>query len=170
MTQSHDDASEHPEYIQPDAMDVVSAGMPGDVGMVPVPSPGGMTGGGLTPEAGPAVEFDAWNYRSEATPTGDLEGYHVEATDGRIGKVSTASHIADDGYLLVDTGPWIFGRTVVLPAATVSSIDPKERVVHIDRTKQEVKDAPSLGSDEILDETVRTDVHTYYHAVRPTDY
>src|SRR5262245_46368122 len=88
--------------------------------------------------------FDAWNYRPDAGwPSGfDMVGYTIEATDGSIGKVSLASHAENASYLVVDTGPWIFGRSVVLPAGTVTHIDHTDRKVYVDRTKEQIRNSP----------------------------
>ncbi len=66
------------------------------------------------------------NAEGYATGT-DLTGYRVEAADGRIGKVDKHSEDVGDAYLLVDTGPWIFGRVVLVPAGTVTRIDHDDR-------------------------------------------
>jgi hypothetical protein len=89
---------------------------------------------------------DPWNYRPDAgwSPERSLVGYRVEATDGRIGKVHTASHAMGDSYLVVDTGPWIFGSTVVLPAGLVTIIDHPERIVYLVCSKELVKSAPAF--------------------------
>ncbi|MDG4822706.1 PRC-barrel domain containing protein [Asanoa sp. WMMD1127] len=68
----------------------------------------------------------------------DLTGYAVAAVDGEIGKVEKAT----DTDLVVDTGPWIFGRSVLLPAGVVDRVDHQSRTVHVDRTKDQIKDAP----------------------------
>ena len=85
------------------------------------------------------------------TPAGraefDLVGYHVEATDGRIGKIDEASHATDESYLVVDTGPWIFGKKVLIPAGTVTHIDHTDRKVYVDRTKDQVKASPEFDAD-----------------------
>ncbi|MEU5910643.1 PRC-barrel domain-containing protein [Micromonospora sp. NPDC047527] len=91
----------------------------------------------------------------------DLVGYHVQASDGRIGTIDEASDEADAGYLVVDTGPWIFGQKVLLPAGTVAQVDHQERVVHVDRTRQEIKDAPPFDSDAV-DPEYRERVGNYY--------
>ncbi|WP_042364585.1 hypothetical protein [Streptacidiphilus neutrinimicus] len=88
-----------------------------------------------------------WGYR-EGTgyqDETDLVGFAVEATDGKIGKVIHAGG-TDSGmrYIVVDTGHWIFGKHVVLPAGAVSLIDLARSVVLVDRTRQEIKDAPEL--------------------------
>jgi len=98
----------------------------------------------------PGMEmFLAWDYRPDAgwSPEYDLTGYHVEAVDGSIGKVSQATYAMHGSYLAVDTGPWIFGRTVVIPAGIVSNIDHAGSRIYLDRTKEHVKSAPDY-SDE----------------------
>ena len=98
----------------------------------------------------PGMEtFRAWDYRPDAgwAPEFDLTGYHIEATDGSVGKVKQATHAANASHLVVDTGPWIFGRTVVIPAGIVTHIDHIDRKIYLDRDKEEVKSAPDY-SDE----------------------
>ncbi|SCE72191.1 hypothetical protein GA0074695_0588 [Micromonospora viridifaciens] len=72
----------------------------------------------------------------------DLTGYRVEATDGRIGSIDQAGEDADARYLVVDTGPWIFGKKVLLPVGTVARVDHLDRVVHVDRTREQVRNSP----------------------------
>ncbi|WP_239542967.1 hypothetical protein [Micromonospora terminaliae] len=50
----------------------------------------------------------------------------MEATDGRIGAVDRASEDAGAGYLMVDTGPWIFDRKVLLPVKESPAFDPDD--------------------------------------------
>ena len=46
-----------------------------------------------------------WSYHDTlSTHDADVVGYDVEALDGEIGKVSTASRETDDAHLVVDTG------------------------------------------------------------------
>ncbi|MFJ5831848.1 PRC-barrel domain-containing protein [Streptomyces sp. NPDC093089] len=82
----------------------------------------------------------------------DLIGYKVEATDGPIGKVDRHSADVDSSYLVVDTGTWIFGRRVLLPAGTITRIDPAEEKVYVDRTKDQIKDAPEFDEAKYADE------------------
>ncbi|MBM7786503.1 PRC-barrel domain-containing protein [Tenggerimyces flavus] len=95
------------------------------------------------------AEFDAWNYRPTAGYAGgnDLVGYKVAATDGDIGKVDRATYEVDGASLVVDTGPWIFGKKVLLPAGLVERVDPAEEKVYVDRTKDQIKDAPEYDPD-----------------------
>jgi hypothetical protein len=59
---------------------------------------------------------DMWSYRDTArTQTTDVVGFDVVATDGSMGKVDEATYDAGASYLVVDTGPWIFGKKRMLP-------------------------------------------------------
>ncbi|MCM2416992.1 PRC-barrel domain containing protein [Streptomyces sp. RKAG293] len=83
-------------------------------------------------------------YQAEA----DVTGYKVEATDGHIGKVDKHSDEVGAAYLVVDTGVWIFGKSVLLPAGTVSRVDHENRTVFVARSKGEIKDAPEFDKDK----------------------
>ncbi|MEU5786017.1 PRC-barrel domain-containing protein [Micromonospora lupini] len=113
-----------------------------------------------TPPGGPDGAHDGPDAPGPGTPV-DLVGYHVQASDGRIGTIDETSDDADAGYLVVDTGPWILGQKVLLPAGTVERVDHLDRVVHVDRTRQEIKDAPSYDP-ESADREYRDRVGRYY--------
>ncbi|USX54988.1 PRC-barrel domain containing protein [Lentzea sp. HUAS12] len=93
-------------------------------------------------------------------PDTGLIGYEVEATDGGIGKVDEDNAKVPHDCLMVDTGPWIFGRKVVLPVGTVRHVDHAERKVHVDRTKEQIKNAPEYDADD--HEGSRTRTGDYY--------
>ncbi|MFE6746416.1 PRC-barrel domain containing protein [Kitasatospora purpeofusca] len=91
-----------------------------------------------------------WQFRDTSGHTAgtDLIGFHVEAVDGSVGKVDRLSEAMGSQYMVVDTGPWIFGRLVLLPAGTVIRIEIGEQKVYIDRTKDDIKHSPTLGVDD----------------------
>ncbi|OKK17288.1 PRC domain containing protein [Streptomyces sp. CB00455] len=106
-----------------------------------------------------------WSYKSTSGYLAgtDLTGFKVEATDGGIGTVDEHSDQVGDAYLVVDTGVWIFGKKLLLPASTVVSVDPQERKVHVDRTRGQIKDAPEFDRDRHLDDPVyRDELGGYY--------
>jgi hypothetical protein len=119
---------------------------------------------GTSPLPGTQPSFSAWDYRPDAGWSADfnLVGYHVEATDGGIGKIDEASQATGASYLVVDTGPWIFGRKVLLPAGTVTRIDHTDRKVYVDRTKAQVKAAPEFDPDMYTEAMYRDKVGGYY--------
>ncbi|GHH70215.1 hypothetical protein GCM10017673_21720 [Streptosporangium violaceochromogenes] len=111
------------------------------------------------------MQPELWNYQPhlhDADDTFDIAGYHVEATDGKIGSVDEATYDVGESYLVVDTGPWIFGKKVLLPAGTVTRIDPQERSVHIARTKDEIKHSPEFDEATFKERTYRDTVGDYY--------
>src|ERR671919_468271 len=87
---------------------------------------------------------EMWSYRDEAIGDIDLTGYSVEAVDGDIGKIDEATYDVGTSYLIVDTGPWIFGKKVMLPAGVVQRVDPESETVFVNRTKDEIKNAPEF--------------------------
>ncbi|WP_369208094.1 PRC-barrel domain-containing protein [Streptomyces sp. PU-14G] len=95
---------------------------------------------------------DLWNYAPTAghTPDADLTGYRVEARDGHIGKVDEHSGDVGSAYLVVDTGPWILGRKVLVPAGTVLSISNTDRTIRVARSKEQIKAAPEFDKDKHL--------------------
>jgi hypothetical protein len=79
---------------------------------------------------------DVWTYREGVmapdVSTRNVVGYGVEATDGSIGKVDEATYEVGSSYLVVDTGPWIFGKKVMLPGGVIRSVDDGEEKIHLD--------------------------------------
>ena len=105
--------------------------------------------GDTLPLVHPTPVIDPWNWPPDSgwSPQRNLIGYHVKATDGNIGKVDMATHAQDDSYLVVDSGPWIFGSALVVPAGLVSVIDHSERNVYLICSKELVKSAPAAKTD-----------------------
>ncbi|GAA1165349.1 hypothetical protein F4556_006827 [Kitasatospora gansuensis] len=106
-----------------------------------------------------------WGYESaqDYAAGTDLTGYRVEATDGHIGKVDKHTEDVDTAHIVVDTGPWIFGREVLLPAGTISRVDAVEKTVWVNRTKDEIKNSPEFDRDQHTDNRdYRDRVDGYY--------
>jgi hypothetical protein len=115
--------------------------------------------------SGSGSTFDPWRYRDDVGfNNADLTGYKVEAADGGIGKVDEASHEVAAQCLVVDTGPWIFGKKVLIPAGTINHIDHEEQKVYVDRTKDQIKDAPEFDETSYTDPMYRDKVGGYYGA------
>jgi hypothetical protein len=105
---------------------------------------------------------DAWTYRDETIGDIDLAGFSVEAVDGGIGKVDEATYDVGSSYIVVDTGPWIFGKKVLLPAGVIDRIDTLAETVFVAASKEEIKGAPEFDESVLTDEEGRTRVATYY--------
>lgn len=89
---------------------------------------------------------EIWGYHRDAGYQKgiDLVGYKVEATDGSIGKIDKHSEDVGASHVVVDTGVWIFGKHVLLPAGTIKRIDTVEEKVYVDRSKEQIKNAPEF--------------------------
>jgi hypothetical protein len=109
---------------------------------------------------------DVWTHREETVGDIDLTGYSVEAADGGIGKIDEASYEVGASYLVVDTGPWIFGKKVLLPAGVIDRIDTEDETVFVSLSKDEIKNSPEFDQEwddsAAADEEYRSRVGTYY--------
>jgi hypothetical protein len=92
----------------------------------------------------------------------DLTGFNVEARDGGIGKVDEATHEAGGSFVVVDTGPWIFGKKVMLPAGLIRDVDLDTETIFVDLTKDEIKNAPEFDEKRYRDESYRNELGDYY--------
>lgn len=107
------------------------------------------------------METELWTYREPMAKPIDVKGFDVEATDGSIGSIDEATYDVGASYVVVDTGPWIFGRKVVLPAGAIEMIDLENRKVSVRLTKDQIKDSPPYDETR-WDDTYRNDLGTYY--------
>jgi uncharacterized protein YrrD len=112
------------------------------------------------------VEINTW--RETSWSTADLVGYDVEATDGGIGKVDeVTADVQGRGFIVVDTGPWIFGKKVMLPAGIIQSVGHDEQKIYVDRTKDEIKNAPEFDETQFVNQTYQTQLGDYYGSRSP---
>jgi len=111
---------------------------------------------------------DVFTYREGIIAPGvsprNVVGYGVEAQDGSIGKVDDATYEAGFSRLVVDTGPWIFGKKVMLPAAVIRDVDHNAEKVFVDRTKEQIKNAPEFDDSLLEDEDYWGRLGSYYGA------
>ena len=103
-----------------------------------------------------------WTYRDATITQRNLAGLSVEAIDGKIGKIDQASHDVGSSHIVADTGPWIFGKKVLLPAGVINNIDTEGRTVYVDRTKEQIKDAPEYDPETAADPAYFDRVGKYY--------
>src|SRR5919204_3870855 len=106
--------------------------------------------------------IELWTFRDSTIGTTDITGFTVEATDGSIGKVDEATYDAGGSYVVVDTGAWIFGKKVMLPAGVIRDIDLDAETVFVNRTKDEIKNAPEFDEERYRDEGYRGELGGYY--------
>ncbi len=86
---------------------------------------------------------NVWDYRDAAwLEGGDFVGYTVEVSDGSIGKIDEATNDTGSAYVVVDTGPWFFGKKRLIPAGAVTDVDHAGESVMVNMTKDQIKSAP----------------------------
>jgi sporulation protein YlmC with PRC-barrel domain len=94
-----------------------------------------------------------------------LKGFAIEATDGRIGTVS--DFLFDDRtwkvrWMVVDTGGWLTGRKILVHPSVIGRTDYGREEVLVRLTKAQVKDSPSILSDEPVSRQMETGLFGYY--------
>ena len=106
--------------------------------------------------------LNIWEYSDVTWSSVDLVGFSVEALDGSVGKIDEASNEVGGRYVVVDTGPWIFGKKVMLPAGVIQDIDPDTETIFVNRTKDEIKNAPEFDETRYRDQDYRDELGGYY--------
>lgn len=113
-------------------------------------------------ERTPTRTQDLWTDGDQSRPEADLAagvdltGYGVEAIDGSIGKVDEAINEVGASYIVVSIpGPWIFGKTVMLPTRAINRVDAESETIFVDLTKDEIKEAPEIDDAAYPYETYR---------------
>jgi hypothetical protein len=107
------------------------------------------------------VNREMWAYPEELGRL-DVTGFDVEARDGSIGKVDEVTFEDGESYVVVDTGVWIFGKKVLLPAGLIERVDRDDETVYVTRTKDEIENAPEFDKDNYREADYRSTVGGYY--------
>jgi hypothetical protein len=111
---------------------------------------------------------DSWTYREphvlgvDLSRVRDLVGVNIEATDGRLETVDAATYARSESYVVVDA---TFGTRALLPAALIHRVDLTSATVYIDRSKDEVSNAPRYEEGRDVD-AYRSELSGYYYGLR----
>jgi hypothetical protein len=106
---------------------------------------------------------DLWTFRDTTWRGNALIGLEVEAVDGDIGKIDEATD-ERGSCIVVDTGKWIFGKKVLLPAGVIRNVDLDAEKVSVDLTKDQIENAPEYDPDRRDDVGYRAELGGYYGA------
>jgi hypothetical protein len=115
------------------------------------------------------TEQDLWRYRPGLDISSDLTGFSIEALDGSVGKVDECTTEVTGTYLVVDTGPWMFGKKVMLPGGLIERIDYDSQTVSVNRTRDEIKNAPKFDPNGYRHDSYRAELGRYYGNGGPRD-
>lgn len=92
-------------------------------------------------------------------------GMTVRGTDDEAGNVYDA-YFDDDAwqvrYLVVETGPWFFGKRVLIAPEAVMRVDWDEKVVLTDLTRQQIQDSPDIDLERPVSRQQVSMVNAYY--------
>ena len=109
------------------------------------------------------MELEIWAYRSDGHGCRPTRRRLRRRGDGRsIGKIDEATQDVGACYVVVDTGPWILGKKVLLPAGLLTAVDREREVVFVGSSKEEIKSAPPFDPEAYKDEGYRAAVASYY--------
>ena len=91
--------------------------------------------------------------------------YHIQGSDGAIGHVEDL--IVDDEsweirYLVIDTRNWWFGKRVLVAPHWASRISWDERRVHVDMSRQAIKDSPEWDPTAAINREYEARLYDYY--------
>ncbi|MBD2258646.1 DUF2382 domain-containing protein [Pseudanabaena sp. FACHB-2040] len=110
------------------------------------------------------------NYR-ETLANGQMENidsYSIYTEGGD--RVGTAKDLLVDEsgrfrYLVVDTGPWIFGKTVLMPIGLAQFDYDKSRIYVNGLSKSQVENLPEYKEDTVVDDKYEEQVRSGYRPV-----
>ena len=91
--------------------------------------------------------------------------YSILATDGEIGQISDVLVGETDlkvRYLVIDTGGWLSGRSVLLSTAWISSVEPSLRQVVVNIEKKRIEESPAYAPEVPVDRDYETRLHDHY--------
>ncbi|MEQ9814917.1 MAG: PRC-barrel domain-containing protein [Azospirillaceae bacterium] len=95
----------------------------------------------------------------------EVEGYHIHATDDRIGHVD--DFIIDTAdwsirYIVVDTGNWLPGRRVLIAPRWAEGINWHDRELWVKLDREAVKNSPPYEPESWVDRDYEARLHDYY--------
>jgi hypothetical protein len=94
-----------------------------------------------------------------------IVGYAIEARDGDLGSVH--DFLIDDAtwrvrWMVVDTGTWLPGRKVLIPASALGKPDIERKHFPVDLTREQVKASPAIDGDNVVSRQVEADLYKHY--------
>lgn len=95
----------------------------------------------------------------------NIEGAELHARDGVIGSVK--DFYFDDEhwhvrYMVVDTGPWLTGRKVLISSAALSPEPGNRKYLSVDLTKEQVRNSPDVDTAKPVSRQHEEQLHRYY--------
>ncbi|HSM70493.1 MAG TPA: PRC-barrel domain-containing protein [Anaerolineales bacterium] len=95
----------------------------------------------------------------------ELIGYDIMAKDGQIGKAHDILFSDEDWeirYLVVDTGPWILGKKVLISMHAIQQPVWTTESIPVDLTREEVKSSPDVDLAKPVSRLYEEKLHAHY--------
>ena len=94
-----------------------------------------------------------------------LKGYSLQAIDGRLGAVSDL--LFDDvtwktRWIVVDTGGWLTGRTVLIHLSTIGQPDDLHKLLPVNLTMARIQASPSILDHQPVSRQIQANLIGYY--------
>jgi hypothetical protein len=94
-----------------------------------------------------------------------LYGDKLGALDGEIGQVK--DFYFDDEkwgvrFVVADTGSWLAGRMVLLSPRSLGRIAPSGKILHVNQTRKQIEDGPSIASHTPVSRQYEEAYHRYF--------
>ena len=95
----------------------------------------------------------------------EIRGYHLQATDGEIGKVK--DFFFDDvswivRHVIADTGSWLASRRVLISPHAIQQVDHERRLLHVSLTRQQIEDSPPIEADQPVSTQREMEYYKYF--------
>lgn len=149
-------------YWSPPGMPFVSGAAYPVLPASPIPAAGGAPALGANPGSAQGSMPTADENEKRGDPhlrsADEVIGYYIQARDGDIGHVEDMLVEGSDwtiGYFIVDTKNWWPGKMVLVQPDWIEAVSWKERLVHLSRSRDEVKMAPEYDPDRPIDSSSR---------------
>lgn len=95
----------------------------------------------------------------------DLHGFKISAKDGEIGSVYDF-YFNDTNWtvcwIVIDTGGWLTGRRLLLPADKVDPPDWNEETIPVELTKEQIRKSPPTSEDQPVSRQHEAEIYRYY--------
>lgn len=107
------------------------------------------------------IRPDEYHLRS----SGEVEGYHIRATDGEIGHVEDYILELEPWvirYVIVDTRNWLPGRKVLISPDWINFVDWSQRSVGVDMTREAVKNSPEYDPAQPVNRAYEVRLYDFY--------
>lgn len=106
------------------------------------------------------------NWDPQLRSTREVDGYHIEATDGEIGHVN--DFIIDSEtwairYLVVGTLNWWPGRQVLVSPQWIENVSWPDRKVYVNLSRDAIQHSTEYTDKSVLTRKYETDLHKHYH-------